>query len=128
MKTADNLFQESIKHYKELLTTASQLSENIAKLSFEEIFEQCEALNDMQRHQQHIDRFIVEIMVATGPQVLLSPNIGEYQRILSKARRICDEIAYKVTITQFSLHNEIEALKDTKPEFSLADSIDRRLH
>ncbi|MBL4902508.1 hypothetical protein JYT85_00405 [Desulfocapsa sp. AH-315-G09] len=93
MKTTEDLFRDSINQYKTLITDASALSEIIPNLSPDEILHRCKDLKKQQHEQLLIDNFIVEIMVTSGPQILETPYIGEYQRILNEAMTAFDAVA-----------------------------------
>jgi len=104
MKTAEDLFQESISHYKAFIVTASKLCDTIPTLPPEELLKQCDSLNNLRKQQQHADKFLIEMMVEIGSEVLLLPCISEYQNMLDKAREVCDEVALKVKATHSLLH------------------------
>ena len=107
MKTTDDLFLESIDQYRALIADASEFSKNISNLSPEEILHRCENLQKQQNKQIKIDRFIIEIMLDSGPQILDTPYIGEYQQILDKAMQACDEITLKTKEIRTTLQTEI---------------------
>jgi len=105
MKTTEDLFRDSIDQYKMLITDASDLSEIIPNLSPDEILHRCNSLQKQQNEQIVIDNFIVEIMVDSGPQILETPYIGEYQRILDEAMTAFDEVALKAKAIKKTIHH-----------------------
>lgn len=111
MKTTTDLFQESIEQYKNLIDQTNTLASKMAGLSPEEILKNCEDLQKLQEKQAIADKFILEVMVDTGPQVLDTENIGEYQRILDKAMKSCDKVASKAKTIRTLLQAEIQNLK-----------------
>lgn len=103
MKTTEDLFRESIDQYKILIADAYDLSKIITDLSPDEILNRCENLQKQQNEQLIIDKFIIEIMVDSGAQILETPYIGEYQRILDKAMQACDDVALKAKEIKLAL-------------------------
>jgi hypothetical protein len=118
MKTAEDLFRESIGQYKILIEDASYLSEIIPNLSPDEILHRCNNLQKQQNKQIVTDNFIVEIMVDSGPQILETPSIGEYQRILDEAMIACDEVTVKAKAIKLTLQTEIQ--KVHQPQNTIA--------
>ena len=110
MKTTEDLFRESIDQYKILIADASNLSKVITNLSPDEILHRCKNIQQQQNKQIVIDNFIVEIMLDSGPEILESPYIGEYQRILDEAMLACDEVALKAKAIKLTLQTEIQKL------------------
>ena len=96
MKTIDDLFRESIDQYKSLIHDANNLNVSITTLSPDELLRRCENLQQQQDKQAKVDNFINEIMIDSGPQILETPSIGRYQRVLDLAMQTCDELALKV--------------------------------
>jgi DNA-binding Lrp family transcriptional regulator len=111
MKTTTDLFQESIEQYKNLIDQTNSLASKMAGLSPEEILQHCEELQELQQKQAVIDKFILEVMVDNGPQVLDTQNIGEYQRVMNKAIHSCDKVASKAKTIRTLLQSEIQRLK-----------------
>ncbi len=95
MNTVDDLFKDSIRQYEDLMDVASALCDNMASLSPEAILKQCRQLGTLQKKQRILDDFLIEVIADSGPQILLSPDIGNYQRILGKASLLCDAVAAK---------------------------------
>ncbi len=116
MKTAENIFRESIDQYKALITDASDFNKIIENLSPEEILQRCEILQKQQNEQAKIDKFIIEIMLDFGPRILETPYIGEYQKILDKAMQACDEVAWKAQAIRTRLQTEIHRLQQSPEE------------
>jgi len=113
MKTPDDLFRESIDQYRSLVLDASRLSKSIEDLSPNEILRQCGSLRKKQEKQAKIDKFIVEIMLDCGPNILNSPLIQEYQSMLDIAMQMCNEVALKANARRIVLKNEIQRLHCT---------------
>lgn len=113
MKTTEDLFRESIDQYKTLISDASDLSKTIANLSPNEILRRCENLQKLQNKQAEIDKFIIEIMLDSGPHILETPYIGEYQRMLDKAMQACDEVSLKAQAIRATLRTEIQKLNQS---------------
>jgi len=95
MNTIDDLFKDSIRQYEDLMDVASALCDNMASLSPEAILKQCQQLGTLQKKQRILDDFLIEVIADSGSQILLAPNIGNYQRILGKALSLCDTVAVK---------------------------------
>ncbi len=124
MKTAEDLFRESIEHYQEIIQHASNISNEIPSSSPVEILQRCEHLQKLQTKQVAIDTFIIDVMVAAGPDILNTPSIGEYQRILNSAMQCCDAISEKATSLRTRLKNEIDKLHNPNEGKSLTTSHD----
>lgn len=106
MNTTENLFQESIQQYQELIQLTLDLNNNWAALSPEKILECCEQIQQLQGRLAKLDKFIVDVMISSGPQILETPSIGEYQKTLDKAMQSYDHIAYKAQTLRASLTTE----------------------
>lgn len=113
MNTIDDLFKDSIKQYENLIDVASSLCDNLDALSPDVILKQCQRLSDLQKKQRILDDFIIEVIADFGPQVLSSPNIGKYQKVLGKASSLCDTVAIKTRVRKSQLEQEIHAVGDS---------------
>lgn len=111
MDTVNDLFHKSIDNYTQLIEKTNALNSNMAKLFPEEILQQCEELHDLQKNQAVIDKFIIEIMIDAGSEILDIENIDEYQQILNEAKLSCDKIASKANTIRTLLNAEIQKLK-----------------
>lgn len=111
MKTPEKLFRGSIEQYQNLIRKTSDIHNNMANLSPDEIFERCQQVLELQQDQAKVDKFIVDVMIDIGPQILDTPYVGEYQRIIAKAKQASDKVASKARILQALLHEEIEKMK-----------------
>ncbi|MCK5664472.1 MAG: hypothetical protein KAI17_13365 [Thiotrichaceae bacterium] len=111
MKTTDDLFQESIDQYKSLLTDASDLSKSMTELSLDEVLHRCNNLQERHNKQIKIDAFLIDVMLETGPEILNTPYIGEYQRILDMAILACDEVSMKAKAIRSTMQIEIKRLE-----------------
>ncbi len=111
MKTTEDLFRESTEQYQQLIQNIADLSSHMASSTPEEILKHCEELQEMQKKQAKLDKFIVEIMNDLGPQILETPYVGEYQRMLDNALQSCNEVAAKAKTLRALLHDEIQKLK-----------------
>ncbi len=111
MKSAEELFRNSIKQYQQLIDKATELNEQMANMPPEEILQNCEQLHELQRKQIVVDKFIIEIMQDTGPTILDMPYVGEYQRMLDKTMKSCDKVASKAKTIRTLLYSEIQKLK-----------------
>ncbi len=97
--------------YQVLIDLATSLNEEMAVMTPEEILTNCEELRQLQEKQIDMDKFIVEIMKDTGPEILDMPYTGEYQRQLGKAKDSCNKVATKAQTIRSLLQNEIIKLK-----------------
>ncbi len=111
MKTPEHLFQESILLYRQLINSATFLSEQMASMSAEEILEKCAQLQELQEKQVATDSFIIEIMEDSGPGILDMPCVAEYQRILNQAMHSYDKVSAKAQTIKMLLSTEIKKLK-----------------
>ncbi|HID69217.1 MAG TPA: hypothetical protein EYP35_01875 [Desulfobacterales bacterium] len=111
MNSIDDLLKNSIRQYENLINVASSLSDNLVSLSPAVILTQCQQLSALQKKQRILDDFIIEVIADSGPQVLSSPNIGNYQRILGKASSLCDAVTVKVKARKYQLKREINTLE-----------------
>ena len=111
MKSTEDLFQESIKQYQVLTQKATFLSDHMTAMAPDEILKKCDHLNALQTKQIEIDKFIVEIMKDTGPEILEKPYIGEYQRQLDKAMQASSKVAAKAQTIRTLLQAEMNKLK-----------------
>ncbi len=111
MNTVSDLFQESIDRYAHIIEKTDTLTTIMSDLSAEEILKQCDELQKLQQQQAVIDNFIIDVMNDTGPEILNTKNIGEYQRILDKAMLACNTIASKTEAIRSLLNSEIQKLK-----------------
>jgi hypothetical protein len=123
MKTTEAIFRESIDQYKILINNASALSKIIADLAPAEILRCCKTLQKQQRKQGEVDKFIIEIMLDSGPRILETPYIGEYQRVLDKAMQACDEVALKAKAIRTTLQPERPNI-----HYSQKNSADKKKH
>jgi len=114
MNNIDDLFQDSIRQYKDLIDVAASLRDNMASLSPEAIFKQCQQLNSLQKQQRILDDFLIDVIVASGPQALFFPGIGDYQRILGEASSLCDSVAEKAQARKSQLKQEMKTLRAKK--------------
>lgn len=111
MKTTEDLFLDSIEQYNELIQKTTDLSDKMVSLSPEEILKHCEEMQELQKKQAEVDKFIIEVMTDSGPQVMESAHIDEYQRILNNALCSCDKVASKAKTIRTLLQKEIQKLK-----------------
>ncbi|GEM_PF-1271419 len=111
MKTPEDLFRESISLYKKLIKNATFLSEQMVSMTAEEILMKCEQLRELQAKQVATDSFIIEIMQDSGPGILDTPYVGEYQRTLKKALQSYDKVSAKAQTIKMLLSTEITKLK-----------------
>jgi len=111
MNTSEDLFRESIGQYQELINSATSLSEHMASMTPEKILDECEKLRELQKKQIEIDKFLIDIMLDTGPEILEKPYTREYQRQLEKAIQSCNKVATKAKAIRSLLQTEINSLK-----------------
>jgi len=111
MKTPEELFQGSIDHYQQLIRQTSELHDNMAALSPDTILERCQQARKLLQDQAEVDKFIIDVMMDIGPQILDSPFVGEYQRVLAEAKQASDKVASKARVLRSLLHQEIEKMK-----------------
>lgn len=77
----------------------------------EKILDECEKLRELQKKQIEIDKFLIDIMLDTGPEILEKPYTGEYQRQLEKAIQSCNKVAAKAKAIRSLLQAEMNSLK-----------------
>jgi len=111
MNTTEDLFRDSISQYQVLIDFATSLNEKMATMSPEDILANCEELRQLHDKQVDTDKFIIDIMNDTGPEILDMPYTGEYQRLLDTAMQSCNKVATKAQTIRSLLQNEITKLK-----------------
>ncbi len=110
MQTTADLFNSSIKQYQTLINRNTDLCEQIASLSVEEVLKECEALRELQKEQSKVDAFIIEVMKDTGHEILAQPYVREYQNIITQAKSSCDDVTEKALTIRAMLKEEINKL------------------
>ena len=108
MKTTEDIFRESIVQYRALIADASDLHKIMGNLSPDEISQRCKNLQKQQNKQAKTDKFIIEIMLDFGPEILETPYIGEYQEMLDKAMQVCNEVSLKAKAIKATLRPETQ--------------------
>ena len=111
MKTPEELFHESISHYQNLILKTIELCENMVTLSPGVILERCKEIQSLQKEQGEMDKFITDVMLDIGPQILEAPYVGEYQRILDETKKSTDKVASKARTIRALLRNEMEKVQ-----------------
>jgi len=111
MKTTEQLFHESINHYRNLILKTSELYENMATLSPDVILKRCKEIQSLQKEQGEMDKFITDVMLDIGPQILEAPYVGEYQRILNETKKSTDKVASKARTIRALLRNEMKKVQ-----------------
>lgn len=114
MKSVEDYFNEVIQQYRTLEQRTTELANEIASLSPEEILERCTKLQELQKEIAEDDTRLIELMKFIGSDILDMPFLGEYQRALDKAIKASDKVAAKAYAQKSMLSSELEKLTTSR--------------
>jgi hypothetical protein len=108
MQTIETYFNDTIAKYNCFKQAAALLIEEIPSLTPEDLLRRCEYLNTLQKEAtKNKEQFFI-IMEFTGPGILDTSFMGEFQRILDKSILACDILYEKILHYKEALLSQIE--------------------
>jgi hypothetical protein len=111
MDTIKPLFEKTIDKYKNFIGVVEGIERDMSSLPAEEILALCEKVRKLQEEISPDDKKIAEIMSITGSDIMDTPFIGEYQRILDRAEHACESLSSKAHIHKAILADELRKIK-----------------
>ncbi len=114
MKNTELLFNKAIRQYEDFIEKVTALEKELSSLTPEEIFLQCQQLEDVKENITPDDKKITDAMKLIGSDIFDTPYIGEYQRILEKAEKVCADLSAKANVHKTLLAKELSAIKKSQ--------------